>query len=368
MNAYSTTVGGTVTIASNKATAASAGITHTLGTLSIGANTLSITRGANATSGTGGVTFGATTLTGAAVFDVGANALLTLGALQTSNNFTKQGSGAMTLATAANGARTTGIVTLSAGTMNVGNASALGAVGVSLQLNGGLLDLATDSTVNAHNTTVGGTVTIASDKATAASAGITHTLGTLSIGANTLTITRGANATTGTGGVTFGNTSLTGAAVFDVGSSALLTLGALQTTGNFTKQGSGAITLATAANAARTSGVVTLSAGTMNVGNARRVGHDGRYAATQRRLVGPGDGRDGECVQHDGRRCRDDRVGQGDGGVGRHHAYFGHVEHRGQYAEHHPRCERDFRYRRRDVWCNDVDGGSRARMRRPIRC
>mgnify|MGYP000326940957 CR=1 FL=1 len=32
-------------------------------------------------SGTGGITFGATTLTGAAVFDVGASDLLTLGAV-----------------------------------------------------------------------------------------------------------------------------------------------------------------------------------------------------------------------------------------------------------------------------------------------
>ena len=44
--------------------------------------------------------------------------------------------------------------------MKLGSVSELGTTGQSLVLNGGTLDLATDSPVNAYNTTVGGTVTI----------------------------------------------------------------------------------------------------------------------------------------------------------------------------------------------------------------
>ncbi|MCU0791688.1 MAG: autotransporter-associated beta strand repeat-containing protein [Opitutaceae bacterium] len=84
-------------VVSNRSTNG-AGVTHTLGTLTIGAHTLSVTRGPNATSGTGGITFGATTLTGAATFDVGANARLTLGTISGDYGFTKIGAGRLTLA------------------------------------------------------------------------------------------------------------------------------------------------------------------------------------------------------------------------------------------------------------------------------
>ena len=59
--------------------AAGAGVVHTLGTLSIGAQALTIAPGALATGATSGVAFGATTLTGAATFSVSTNAVLTLG-------------------------------------------------------------------------------------------------------------------------------------------------------------------------------------------------------------------------------------------------------------------------------------------------
>ena len=81
-----------------------------------------------------------------------------------------------------------------------------------LKLNGGTLDLATDATITSYNTTVGGTTTIQSDKASSASPGITHTLGTLSIGANTLNIVAGPNVSGGTPAVAFGATTLTSTA------------------------------------------------------------------------------------------------------------------------------------------------------------
>src|SRR5205814_1984145 len=133
--------------------------------------------------------------------------------------------------------------TLSGGTMKLGSASALGTTAVPLQLNGGTLDLATDASVNGYNTTVGGAVTIISDRATSG-AGITHTLGTLSIGNFQLNTTVGANVSSGTAGLTFGATTLSAATpVFNVASGANLTLGALSGSVAFTKQNSGQITL-----------------------------------------------------------------------------------------------------------------------------
>ena len=215
VNAYNVTVGGSATIASDKATTSSVGITHTLGTLSIGNFTLNTTVGSNVGSGIAGLTFGTTTLSASTpIFDVATGAKLTLGALTGNFNFTKQNTGQITLNTAST--RSAGVTTLTGGIMQLGSASALGTIATTLTLNGGTLDLAIDATVNAYNTTVGGAVTIVSDKATASSAGIIHTLGTLSIGAYTLTISGGTNVTSGTAGVTFGVTTFTGAPTFTV--------------------------------------------------------------------------------------------------------------------------------------------------------
>ena len=120
----------------------------------------------------------------------------------------------------------TGGTTLSAGTLIAAtNASVLGTG--ALALNGGTLDLQIDSSLNALNTTVGGTVTIQSDKASATSAGITHTLGTLGIGANQLNVAKGGNVSDNGAGLVFGTVTATGAATYDVASGVNLTLGAL---------------------------------------------------------------------------------------------------------------------------------------------
>ena len=94
--------------------------------------------------------------------------------------------------------------------MKLGSTTALGTAAVPVVLNGGTLDLATDGTVANYNITVGGNAAIASDKATAASAGITHTLGNLSIGAFQLDVAAGSNVASGTAGLTFGNVTFTG--------------------------------------------------------------------------------------------------------------------------------------------------------------
>jgi len=271
--AYNFVVGGNASIVSNRATAG-AGITHALGTLSIGNFTLSETVGTNVNSGTAALSFGTTTLSAATPkFDVASGADLTLGALTNNNAFTKQGAGQLILNTAS--VRTSGTVTLTAGTMKLGNAAALGTTGVPLQLNGGTLDLAINSSVNAYNTTVGGSVSIVSNRSTSGAA-ITHTLGTLSIGNFTLTSSYGANVSSGTAGLIFGTTTLTAnAPVFDIENNVDLTLGALGGNFAFSKQNNGLLILNTAANANRTSAAVTINTGSIRLGSASALGTAG---------------------------------------------------------------------------------------------
>ena len=244
---------------------------HTLGTLSVGGDRLSIQAGSNVTSGTAGVTFGTTTLSAnGATFDVGSGASLTLNALAGNFAFWKQGVGTLNLASAAATARTSALAYMSAGTMvlggTVGTSDALGTGGVKISLSGGTLDLATDTTVLAHEIYLWGNSTILSDRATAG-AGITQTLNKLtSYGADTLTIDKGANVTSGTAVVQFnGTVAGTAAATFSVVSGAQLALlstlsntgklvtftgagdssvaGTIDGGGGLTKSGSGNLTL-----------------------------------------------------------------------------------------------------------------------------
>ena len=268
VNAYNVTVGAAASISSDRATSG-AGITHTLGTLSIGNFTLSITVGTNNTDGKAGLTFGTTTFSAATpIFNVAAGANLTLGALSGNFAFTKQGAGQLTLNTAS--ARSAGVTTLSAGTMVLGSTSALGTTATTLTLSGGTLDLMTDVSVNAYNVTVSGNAAISSDRATSGT-GITHTLGTLSIGNFTLSITVGTNNSDGKAGLMFGTTTLSASTpIFDVASGANLTLGAVGGAFAMTKQGAGQMTLATTSTRTTVAGITTLSAGTLrlNIANA----------------------------------------------------------------------------------------------------
>jgi len=143
----------------------------------------------------------------------------------------------------------TGAITLSEGTLrNIANfTTGLGTGAATLVLNGGRLELANDTGRNyARNTTVTADSTISTERLTAG-AGLNHQLGTLSIGAQTLTV-ESAVATSGEQVLIFGATTLTGSSTFTVnngaGSRTKLTLGIVTGgTHNFTKTGDGLLSL-----------------------------------------------------------------------------------------------------------------------------
>lgn len=292
-----TTVTASSTITSD-VIAAGAGNTYTLGTLAIGAQQLNVQKGSNVTSGTAGVTFGTTTLSvSGTTFDVGSDANLTLNTLTgPAFNFWKQGSGTLTFASAASTARTTGATYLTEGTVvlggTVGTSDGLGTSGATLVLTGGTLDLATDTSVLGHATTVMGSTTILSNKSTASSAGIIHTLGGLTLlGPSTLTVGVGDKVSGGTPTVAFGAATMNANTTFSVDAGAKLTLNSTLANGGFTptftgagdatvtgvisgggglsKSGSGTLTL----SAANTyTGVSNIGGGTVTLGNVAGLG------------------------------------------------------------------------------------------------
>lgn len=205
----------------------------------------------------------------------------------------------------------TGGTTLVAGTLIAKNVQALGNGGT-LTLTSGILDLQTDTSVNAYNTTVNGNVTIQSDKATASSAGITHTLGTLSINGSTLSITAGANVSGGAPAIAFGAATLTGAATFNVASGVALNLtSTLTTTTNaLTLAGGGQTTI---------SGVVTstVAAGNVaiNVGNGAGSGSILSMTNTGNAIAGDISINGGLLIYTQGTATTTSQLGVGSGSV-----------------------------------------------------
>lgn len=188
------------------------------------------------------------------------------------SGLTKAGSTTLTLAGNNTG---TGPVTVSAGILRGStSANSLGTGAATLSLAGSTtLQLFNDTGLNfARNTTVTGSTTITSDRLNAG-AGVTHTLGTLSIGAQTLTVTRGSNSTSGTGGVTFGNATQTGSSTFAPQANALVTLGGTTALGTFTlnKNGAGSMTMTGVVSGGPTTAgnnALNVTAGTLTLGAA----------------------------------------------------------------------------------------------------
>ncbi|MCX6896854.1 MAG: autotransporter-associated beta strand repeat-containing protein [Verrucomicrobia bacterium] len=299
-----TTVGGNVTMTSDSTAVGGNGFTYTFGTLGIGAQTLTVQAAANPNAGTAGITFGATTLTGASTFTVntnglGAATLLTLGTVDNggftpifngtgdatpgimsgAGGFTKSGSGTLTLSAAH---LFTGNVTVNGGLVKVTTGTATSTLGSdpsTLTLNGGELRLASNAgRTYGRNTTVGGNATITVDRS-AVGAGISYTMGTLGIGSQELTINTSTNVTAGAGTITFGATTITGNAVFTVntnnaGALTRFTIGALAGTGgSLTKNGISHLTLT--ATATTFDGNSTLNAGLIRFGADNALGTAG---------------------------------------------------------------------------------------------
>ncbi|MES2308456.1 MAG: autotransporter domain-containing protein [Verrucomicrobiota bacterium] len=165
----------------------------------------------------------------------------------------------------------TGTTTLNAGTLISSNVASFGTSAI--QINGGTLDVASGAAndVPGNNMTINASSTLLSDRA-AAGTGIIHTFGTLNVAtASTILVKPGSNVTSGTSRFIFGNTTVASGTIFDVesnssGASILLTFGALQNSGDITflqtGNGSSAVRLTANANAARTSGTVTIDLGT----------------------------------------------------------------------------------------------------------
>ncbi len=166
-----------------------------------------------------------------------------------------------------------GLVLNSGTVITRNNASTLGTTAATLALNGGVLKFMHSGNANFNrNTTVSGDAKIITSNFSGG-AGLNYTLGTLSIGEYTLSVD-GEDFTSGTGQVTFGATTLTGNAVFNVtnptsGSGVTnLNLGAIGDGGSgfgLTKSGDGTLTI----NATNTyTGPTIVNAGTLALGTA----------------------------------------------------------------------------------------------------
>lgn len=291
------------------------------GTLTLGSNATSLVDGTvvNVNAGTfnssngsalgslaavnvaSGASLGVTTsqtlgsLGGAGSVAITAGQVLTIGS---TNNLTSTFSGATTATTGSIVKAGSGNLTLSGNNLHTGGTTinsgtirattSTGALGNgALALSGGNLELANDSGLNfARPTTLNSNATITSDTLTSV-AGVTHTLGTLGISGQTLSIARGSSVASGVAGIAFGITTLSTAnPTFSVANGASLTLGALTGAGftptitgagNVTQTGvwSGAGTglvfdnsfagSATLNQANTFTGSVTLNGGTLNI-------------------------------------------------------------------------------------------------------
>ena len=199
--------------------------TSTTDTLTIGTGGISLAAGANTTDSINA----AVALTGNETWTIYSGDSLTVSGNISGSGYSLTESGGGTLKLGGTNSYSGGTV-LSSGILVVASSSGLGS-GAGVALNGGTLDLATGTSINAYNVTVGGTATIASDLPSSG-VGITYTLGTLSIGASTLTVAGGNNVTSSTAGLTFGAATLSGTATFNMvnpanGGTTVLTVGAV---------------------------------------------------------------------------------------------------------------------------------------------
>lgn len=221
------------------------------------------------------VTFGGALTLGSGGATIGGNGNITLtaGLATNANALTKVGPGTLILNSTS--ART-GNTEVDAGVLRLAHPSALGTTAQTLTLAGGALDLATDSSVSAYHVVVANSALLFSNKATPSSAAITHALGTLSIGAQQLSLIAGPNVGSGIAGVSFGATTFTASGTnFQAGAGSAITLGALNDGGTartFSKTGAGKLTLSAAALSLVEGTTVNLNEGTLESSHATALG------------------------------------------------------------------------------------------------
>ncbi|MEI8122991.1 MAG: autotransporter-associated beta strand repeat-containing protein, partial [bacterium] len=204
--------------------------------------------------------------------DVAGTGLTNINNFVGTGGLTKNGTGLLTMIGTASSY--SGNVVLNDGTLNAGSsATSLGIGASTLTLNGGTLMAKSNAAQNfGRNTTVAGNATFNINNSST-NGGQAYTLGTLSIGANTFTVTH--NTLGAAGSLTFGATTLTGNATFDVSTRTdnSLILGAVGESGGahgFTKDGVGTLTL----NGTSTfTGTTTVNVGTLQIGSGGTTGN-----------------------------------------------------------------------------------------------
>jgi fibronectin-binding autotransporter adhesin len=256
-----TIAGGTLSLGADNNLGVAPG-SATAGSLALADGTLLFTAGFTLNANRG-IALGA----GGGTFNVASGqAVSYAGSIAGAGGFTKTGAGALTLSGPSS---YTGVTTVSAGTLRATDASAFGASVATnaLTLNGGRLELASDTATvfgpdTGYRAAVGGAVTIALDRLTSG-AGVVQQLGTLSLGAQTLTLEKGGNVTSGTATLAIsGTTTLNGNATFATGAGTELSLdGGLSGTFNLTKTGDGVLTLNRGGSQVDT----TVTAGQLNI-------------------------------------------------------------------------------------------------------
>lgn len=176
----------------------------------------------------------------------------------------KDGVGTWTLSNTGN--TYSGGTEVKAGTLRATSAGALGTGGVTLS--GGTLHLINNSNTNfGNNVTVTANSIITPTLVSGTTGNVTQTMGTLSMGANTLTVQKFSSTTLGT--VVFGNTALTGNAVFAPAAGTAVQLGAISGgSSGLTQNGAGTTILA----AANSYGSTTVTIGILQVGTGAATG------------------------------------------------------------------------------------------------
>ncbi len=293
INAGTLVVGNTSSLSTSAATVQVGGVLDLNGNITINTAVLNgtgissggaLVNNSGTAAAIGAITVGSGNGTGGIGASIGGTGGITsTGVLSGNNILVKTGTGTLTVgdnAGTAQASTRTAATRIDSGILRISNStSALGTSAAAIILNGGTLSLGSAASVVAYPVSMTASSSIISD-VYAAGAGLTHTLGVLAIGTQTLTIQAGSNVTTPStnAGVTFGATTLLGSPTFDVqspttatGGTTTLTLGALSDQGvaktiTFANSGTSTtnsiVTLATAMASMVDGTLVTLNNGT----------------------------------------------------------------------------------------------------------